>query len=521
MTCAGTGSGPLGPARGTIAAILFSGLAGCSLAPPYAPPSYVLPAEWRGQGPFGVANPSDSLPRGPWWEQFGDPLLSQLEQQLEAQNPTLAAMYEQYVEARDAAAAARGALYPQLSVSAEASYNKQSTNALFKNPAITQFSTQGLTQLEGAASWQPDFWQRIGNQVRQQARLAQSSAALVANARLSLQTQLANDYFALRGLDAEAVIYHSAVAEYRTSVEITELRLRGQIGSQLDVSRAQAQLASTEALESANLASRSVLEHAIATLVGADASTFTIPPRPDGGLTNPPVPAGVPAQLLERRPDIASAERQMAAANAGIGIARAAFFPNITISGTAGFEDAGLNLFTLPNSLWSVGATALQPLFEGGLRRAELQSSWAQFALTRDNYRGLVLTAVQQVEDGLTLSQSLQSQTRSQAEAVTAANQAVDLANQLYIGGVVAYLEVVIAQETALTAALTQAQTRTLQLQTTVNLIGALGGGWTRENLPSEKDVSPFDPADLLHDVRQPRPDGTGEGGSESSRAPR
>ena len=501
--------------------IVLTELAGCALAPPYEPPRYVLPAEWRGERPFGVASPSDTLPRGPWWEQFGDPLLSQLEQQLEAQNPTLAAMYEQYVEARDAAAAARSALYPQISVSGEASYNKQSTNALFKNPAITEFSTQGLTLLEGAASWQPDFWQRIRNQERQQARLAQSSAALVANARLSLQTQLADDFVALRGLDAQAVIYRRAVAEYETSVEITQLRLHGDIGSALDVRRAQAQLASTEALESANLASRSVLEHAIATLVGADASTFAIPPRPDSGLTNPAVPAGVPAQLLERRPDIASAERQMAAANAGIGIARAAFFPNITISGAAGFEDAGLNLFTLPNSLWSVGAAALQPLFEGGLRRAELQSSWAQFALTRDNYRGVVLTALQQVEDGLALSQSLQSQARSQAEAVTAADQAVDLTDQLYIGGIGTYLEVVIAQETALTADLTQAQTRTLQLQTTINLIGALGGGWTTENLPGEKDVLPFNPADLTHDVRQPRPDGTGEGGSESSRPPR
>jgi NodT family efflux transporter outer membrane factor (OMF) lipoprotein len=504
-----------------VAAVLLGGLAGCSLAPPYEPPRYVLPAEWRGQRPFGVANPSDTLPRGPWWEQFGDPLLSQLEQQLETQNPTLAAMYEQYVEARDAAAAARGALYPQLSASAEASYNKQSANALFKNPAITQFSTQGFTLFEGAASWQPDFWQRIRNQERQQARLAQSSAALVANARLSLQTQLANDYIALRGLDAEAVVYRSAVAEYRTSVDITQLRLRGQIGSALDVSRAKAQLASTEALQSANLASRSVLEHAIATLVGADASTFAIPPRPDSGLTVPPVPVGVPAQLLERRPDIASAERQMAAANAGVGIARAAFFPNITIGGTAGFEDAGFNLFTLPNSLWSIGATAVQPLFEGGLRRAELQSSWAQFALTRDNYRGAVLTALQQVEDGLALSQSLQSQTRSQAEAVAAANEAATLSQQLYIGGVTTYLDVVIAQETALTDALTQQQTRTLQLQTTVNLIGALGGGWTTQNLPSEKDVLPFDPADLLRSVKEPRPDGTGEGGSEASRPPR
>lgn len=504
-----------------VVAIVLTGLAGCALAPTYEPPRYVLPADWRGQRPFGVANPRDTLPRGPWWEQFGDPLLSQLEQQLEAQNPNLAAMYEQYVEARDAAAAARAALYPQILTDAQLSYNQQSTHSLFKNPAITQFSNEGLSIVEGAASWQPDFWQRIRNQEHQQARLAQSSAALVANARLSLQTQLANNYIALRGLDAQAVIYRSSVAEYETSVDITQLRLRGKIGSALDVRRAQAQLASTQALESANLASRSVLEHAIAVLAGAEASTFAIPPRADSGLSNPTVPVGVPAQLLERRPDIASAERQMAAANAGIGIARAAFFPNITISGTAGFEDTGFNLFSLPNSLWSIGAGAVLPLFEGGLRRAELQRSWSQFAFTRDNYRATVLTAFQQVEDGLALSQSLQSQTQSQQQAVTAANGAVALTQQLYIGGIVTYLDVVIAQQTALTAGVASVQARTLQLQTTVSLIGALGGGWTTENLPSEKAVLPFNAVDVLHHDRRPPPDGTGDGGSESSRPPR
>jgi NodT family efflux transporter outer membrane factor (OMF) lipoprotein len=505
-----------------VVALVLATLAACSLAPPYQPPRYAMPAEWRGEHPFGVANPSDTLPRGPWWEQFGDPRLNGLEQQLEAQNPTLAAMYEQYVQARDAAAIARSALYPQVSSQGLLSSNEESENSLFKNPQITQFSRQVDARAAALASWQPDFWQQIRNQERQQARLAQSSAALVANARLSLQVQLASTYIALRGLDAQAVIFRNSVAYYETSLGITQLRLRGKIGTLLDVRRAEAQLASTQALESANLANRSVLEHAIAVLVGADASTFTIPPEPDSGLSNPAVPVGVPAQLLERRPDIASAERQMAAANAGIGIARAAFFPNITISATGGFENTGLaNLLTLPNSLWSIGASAVLPLFQGGLRRAELQSSWAQFALTRDNYRATVLTAFQQVEDGLSLSRSLQSQTVSQQQAVTAANGAVTLTQQLYIGGLITYLEVVIAEQTALTTAVASVQAWTLQLQTTVNLIGALGGGWTAENLPSEKDVLPFNPVNVLNHDRSPRPDGTGEGGSESSRPPR
>jgi multidrug efflux system outer membrane protein len=520
MTCAVPRLGVRRRARQLVVAIVLAALGGCALAPRYERPHYVLPADWRGEHPFSVAKPSDTLPRGPWWEQFNDPLLSQLERRLEAQNPTLAGMYEQYVQARDAAAIARSALYPQFSINAQMSNNQQSDNALFKNPVITQFSRQGSVSLGGGASWQPDFWQRIRNQERQQARLAQSSAALVANGRLSLQLQLADAYMALRGLDAQAVIFRNSVTEYETSLEITQLRLRGKIGTALDVRRAEVQLASTQALESANLASRSLLEHAIAVLVGADATTFTIPPKPDSGLSNPVVPVGVPAQLLERRPDIASAERQMAAANAGIGIARAAFFPNITIFGTGGFESTNFNLFTLPNGLWSIGASAVLPLFEGGLRRAQLQSSWAQFALTQDNYRAAVLTAFQQVEDGLSLSRSLQFQTQSQQQGLTAANGAVTLSRQLYIGGIGTYLEVVIAEQAALTTALASAQARTLQLQTTVNLIGALGGGWTTEDLPSEKDVLPFNPIAVANHDRQPRPDGTGDAGLESSHPP-
>ena len=502
-----------------LVAIVLGGLGGCALAPHYAPPRYVLPAQWRGEPPFGVANPSDTLPRGPWWERFKDPLLNQLEPQVAAQNPTLAAMYEQYVQAREAAAIARSALYPQISITAQTSANKESTHRLFRVPTVT-FGVEGDNIIEAGASWQPDFWQLIKNQERQQARLAQSSAALVANARLSLQVQLADTYILLRGLDALAVVYRNSVAAYQTSVEITQMRLRGKIGSALDVRRAQALLASTQALESANLANRSVLEHAIAVLVGADPTTFTIPPNPDSGLTNPAVPVGVPALLLERRPDIASAERQMAAANAGIGVARAAFYPNITISATGGFEDTGFHLVNLSNSLWSIGASAVQPLFQGGLRRAQLQRSWSQFALTRDNYRATVLAAFQQVEDGLTQSKSLREQVLFQQQAVTAANAAVALTEQLYIGGLVTYLDVVVAQQTALTNDIASVQAWWLQLQTTANLIGALGGGWTTENLPSEKAVMPLNPADVLHHDRRPRPDGTGDAGLESSRPP-
>jgi multidrug efflux system outer membrane protein len=507
----------LRPACAIIGMLAYLG--GCDVAPPYDPPHYVLPDNWRGQGPFTLAAPRDTLPRGPWWEIFGDPLLNQFEQQLAEQNPNLAAMQEQYVQARDAAAIARSGLYPQLTINGQTSYNQESRNSLFKNPTLNQYSTEPSNIIEAGATWQPDFWQRIRNGERQQARLAQSTAALVANGRLSLQGQLANAYFALRGLDIQNDVYRRAVANYQETVQITRLRLQGAIGAGLDLARAQSQLASTQALQSANLANRSVLEHAIAVLAGANPTTFSIPPQLASTLVEPVVPTGVPAQLLERRPDIANAERQMAAANAGIGITRAAFYPNITISGTSGFQDSGFNLVSLPNSLWSIGAGAVLPLFEGGLRRAELQQSWSQFAQTRDNYRVTVLTAFQQVEDGLTLYSSLQSQNRSQLQAVTAANKAMSLTQQLYVGGVITYLDVVVAQETALLAEIAVAQARTAELQASVNLILALGGGWSTADLPTERGVQPFEPLDVFQFDRQPRPDGTGRDSNSNSKA--
>jgi NodT family efflux transporter outer membrane factor (OMF) lipoprotein len=253
--------------------------------------------------------------------------------------------------------------------------------------------------------------------------------------------------------------------------------------------------------------------------VDANSTTFSIPAAQRDTPVNPAVPVGVPSQLLERRPDIASAERQMAAANANIGITTAAFYPNITISATGGFQDTGFNLVSLPNSLWSIGASAVLPLFEGGLRRAQLQQSWSQLAQTSDNYRATVLNAFQQVEDGLTLSASLQVQNQDQLRAVTAATRAMDLTEQLYIGGINNYLDVVVAQQTALLAEIAAAQARTAQLQASANLILAVGGGWSMADLPTERGVLPFDPLDVIP-IDRPRPDGTEPGTRAASEPP-
>jgi outer membrane protein, multidrug efflux system len=429
-------------------------------------------------------------------------------------------MAEAYTQARDMAAEARAGLFPQVTASGLLSDNKQSQQRLFRPENTDQPIREASNQILAGASWEPDFWSQIRNSTRAQKRLAQSSAATLAAARLSLQAELANDYIALRGLDRQLAIYRASITYYEQAVRITMQRLQGQIGAALDVARSRGQVFSTQALLDGTVASRAVLQHAIAVLVNANPSSLSIPEDAAEQLATPAVPVGVPSSLLQRRPDIAGAERQMAAANAEIGVSRAAFYPNISLSAAAGFEAAGFGLASLANSLWMIGASAVMPLFEGGLRRAELQRSWAQSAQMSDNYRAIVLSAFQQVEDGLALTTNLQAQALRQAQAVTEAGKAQTLTLQLYVGGVTNYLDVVVAQQTELTALTVDVQVEVSRLQASVGLIIALGGGWSTTDLPSEDGVLPFGPLDITGSDRQPRPDGTEAGVEEASRPP-
>jgi NodT family efflux transporter outer membrane factor (OMF) lipoprotein len=489
-----------------VALVTLTGLVGCDLAPSYRPPHYVLPGSFQGDGPFAVAQPSDLALRGQWWAPFDDGLLDQLEEQLVVDNPDLAAMTEAYTQARDLVAEARAGLFPQLSAGALLSYQRESQNKPFRDVNSAAPVVDPDNQVGFNAVWEPDIWSEVRNRVRNQSRLAQASAATLAGLRLSLQAELASDYVALRGADTEVAIYRSAIVSYRQAVEITTLRFNGKIASGIDVQRAKSQLAVTQELLEGSLSSRALLQHAIATLAGDNPSSFSIASEDPIHLTLREVPAVVPSALLERRPDIAAAERAMAAANAAIGVARAAFYPNISIGGTAGFEDTGFNLASLPNSFWSIGASATEPLFEGGLRRAELQQSGSKYAQTRDEYRSTVLSAFKEVEDGLAQTTHLRAQVLAQSEAVTAADKAQSLAMQLYIGGLTNYLDVVVAQETALSAHIAAAQLWVQQFQAEIGLIRALGGGWSRAELPTEKDVVPFGPLDY-HLGRQPATD--------------
>src|SRR5271156_3056239 len=426
-------------------------LSGCDLAPVYDPPHTLLPDSYQGSGAFRVAQPEDALsPRGDWWTLFGDEELNRLEEQLGRENPTLLAAAEVYTQARDLAAEAQSHLYPQIGAQALVSDNRESAHHLFSTTNVPQQEASNV--IGGVASWEPDFWGAIRNAAHAQKRLAQASAADLATARLSLEAELANDYIAVRGYDVELEVLRQSIIAYQKAVEVARLRSQGKIASGLDLARALSQLDSAQAQETETELQRDHMQHAVAVLVNAMPSSFSIAPVEEVTLTPPEVPAGVPSELLQRRPDIASAERQMAAANVEIGVSRAAFYPNITLGAGAGFEDNAFNLLSLPNSMWSVGAGAMLPLFEGGLRRAELQRSWSQYAQTRDGYRLTVLASFQEVEGGLSLTQRLATGVGQQRGASDQALQALSLSTMLYEDGLDNYLSVAVAQVQALAA---------------------------------------------------------------------
>ena len=349
---------------------------------------------------------------------FGDEKLDGLEASLNTANPDLQAAEETYTQARDIVGEARSQLFPQLSAQTFATENRQSEHRLFR-VAGSGPNQEASVGYGAALSWEPDFWGEIRNRTNYAKFNAQATAAMVASARLSLEVELANDYMALRALDSEHAVYTKTLGYYGDALKITQLRYSGKIAAGMDVERAQDQLSTAQAADTDIEAQRAVLEHAIAVLAGENPSTFSLPPEDLARLAIPAIPAGVPSALLQRRPDIAQSERQMAAENAAIGIARAAFYPNIQLSANAGFEnDAFGGLGALSNSLWSIGASGVLPLFEGGLRRAEEQQSRSAFAQAGDNYRSTVLQAFREVEDQLVLTNKLGSEYSQQQAAL-------------------------------------------------------------------------------------------------------
>lgn len=471
-------------------------LAGCDLAPAYHAPHYVIPTTWQGQAPFAVAHPMDDSIRAEWWKTFADPQLDTLEAAATAHNGDLQAAAERFLQARAIVSEARSDLLPHFGISFGASNNKSSAERLFryKGPITDSDEFYG-----GMASWEPDFWSSIRNRVRLQKDYAQEQAAEYASARLSLQAELATDYFTLRGLDAQADIYSRSISYYEESLRVTRTRLQDQAASRLDVARAQNQLYTTQAHLLDIQAQREVMEHAIAVLVNEAPSSFHLSPDSHLNANRFALSPALPSDLLERRPDIAMAERQMAQANRAIGIARAAFYPHVSFRMDGGFDDNGFNLANLANSMWSYGATVTLPVFEGGLRRAQLQQSWSAYRETRDHYRMTILNAFRDVEDGLSRTNRLDGENARLRAAVDAASQTQDITMNLYKGGLAAYLDVLIAQVSTLEARIQQVEVQTRYLQAQVGLIRACGGGWSMAELPAQDRLFSIDPLQYSH----------------------
>jgi NodT family efflux transporter outer membrane factor (OMF) lipoprotein len=456
-------------------------LSACSLAPPLKTPVIQAGDAYKEIGPWTQAEPADRLPRDSWWALYDNTELDALEKRLIDGNPTLAAALANYAQARALADQARAGLFPSLSLNASAARNRESINAPLRGPTTpTYFNTNTLG---GSVSYELDLWGQIRNEVAAGEANAAASAADLENARLSLIAQLAEDYIQLRSLDRDSAILDESVQDFARALELTEQRHDAGIAPGLDVAQAQTQLNAARSQAAQTLAQRALMEHAIAALLGVSASTFSLKQQ-IVAIDLPQIPSGVPSTLLERRPDIAGAQRRMIAANANIGVARAAYFPSLTLGGQGGFQSTSVsNLLSAPSSFWAIGPSALLSVFDGGLRRAQVAQARAEFDASAANYRGTVVSAFQQVEDSLATLNHFRDAAIDEKAAVAAAQRTLDFSMALYKQGATDYLTVVTSQTALLQTQLEALNLDTIQLTASVDLIRALGGGWEDSNL--------------------------------------
>jgi NodT family efflux transporter outer membrane factor (OMF) lipoprotein len=477
-------------------------LSGCSVGPKYRTPSAetapaykeLTPADFKNTDGWKVAQPKDDALRGKWWEIFNDPELNALEEKVNVSNQNIAAAAASFFAARALVKEARSQLFPAVSTNPSITVQRQPSNSRTVGSS-TSGSGTGSTSSSGGtfadytlpfdATWQPDLFGRVRNTVKAAAYGAQASAADLENTRLTLQTDLAVDYFQLHGQDALKQLLDSTVAAFQNSLDLTKALYETGIGTEESVAQAETQLTATQAQDAALGIQRAQFEHAIAMLTGQPASSFSIPVEPLN--TNPPaIPIGVPSQLLERRPDIAQAERLVAQANAQIGIARAAYFPTVTLSAAAGLESSNFaTWFTWPSRFYSLGTAATETIFDAGLRRATAQQFRAQYDQTVANYRQSVLVAFQQVEDNLASLRILSVEIQYQDTAVKSAEKSLALATDRYNLGIDPYLNVITAQTALLSNQETAVTRRIQQMTASSGLIEALGGGWDSSQIPS------------------------------------
>jgi NodT family efflux transporter outer membrane factor (OMF) lipoprotein len=446
-------------------------LAACTVGPDYRRPAAPISTHFKELAGWKPAAPSDAAPKGDWWQVFGDPTLDQLERHALTANQTIAAQQAAYDQARALTDEARAALYPTLGVNAGA----LRTGAGHTRPA-NEITAQATV------SWEPDIWGKVRRQVESNEATALADAALVANARLSAGAALATDYMDLAIADANQRLLDDTVRNDRRSLDITKNQYAVGVAARSDVILAQTQLDTAQSAAVANGIARGQFEHAIAVLAGEPPADLTIPPIAQAPRL-PDIPVALPSTLLERRPDIAAAERSMAAANALIGVAVAAYYPAIDLSGAFGFASDGFgSLFSVANSVWSFGGTASDTIFDAGARGAAVAAARAQYDATVATYRQTVLTALQQVEDALVGLRILAQQAVIQGAAVRDASQAAEISLNEYRAGTQPYTTVVTAQNTLLSAQQTQLTIQQSRLQDTVTLITSLGGGWNSKN---------------------------------------
>jgi NodT family efflux transporter outer membrane factor (OMF) lipoprotein len=458
------------------AAALTLLLGACSLTPPLRTPVVATAAAYKEIGPWTQAQPGDRLPRDSWWTLYDNAELDALQKRLIAGNPTLAAALANYAQARALGDQARAGLFPTLGVGANVERARESLNDPLRGPSTPTY--YNANTLGGSASYELDLWGQIRNEVAAGEANAAAAAADLENARLSLIAQLAEDYVQLRSLDRNSAILEETVKTYTRALSLTRQRHDAGIAPGLDVSQAQTQLSAARSQAAQTLAQRALMEHAIAALLGVSASTFSINPE-IVAINLPQIPTGVPSTLLERRPDIAGAQRRMIAANANIGVARAAFFPALTLGAQGGFQSGGFsNLLSAPSAFWAIGPSALLSVFDGGLRRAQVAQARAEFDASAANYRGTVVSAFQQVEDSLATLNHYHDAALEEKAAVDAAQRTLTLSMTLYVKGATDYLTVVTSQTAVLQTQLEALDLDTLQLRASVDLIRALGGGW-------------------------------------------
>ena len=472
-------------------------LAGCIVGPKYhtpaavaspgeTPPAYkeLTPDDFKNTDGWKVAQPKDDALRGKWWEIFSDPQLNALEEKVNVSNQNIAAAAASFLAARALVREARAQLFPTVTTTPAMTVQRSPSTASSSGGINTNYT------LPFDATWQPDLFGRVRNTVAAAAYGAQANAADLENVRLTLQADVAIDYFQLHGQDALKQLLDSAVTDYQQSLDLAKAQFETGIGTDEAVAQAETQLESTQAQDTALGIQRAQLEHAIAMLTGQPASTFSIPV--EALKANPPaIPFGVPSQLLERRPDIAGAERLIAQANAQIGIARAAYFPTVTLSGAAGFESSSIaSWLTWPSRFFSIGPAAAETLFDAGLRRATAEQFKAQYDETVANYRQAVLTAFQQVEDYLASLRILSVEAQQEDAAVKSAERSLAIAKDRYTLGIDPYLNVITAQTALLSNQETAVNLRIQQMTASGGLIEALGGGWDSSQLPAPDKLS-------------------------------